>query len=91
MTVQIAFTLILLVAAGLFIQTLHGLLAKGPGFETSSLISFGIRPALIMATRMRKQPSSFVELVRASAVRAALKPRPLRLSSYCSEERGITL
>src|SRR5437773_1972983 len=45
-TAQIAFTLILLVAAGLFIQTLHGLLAKGPGFETSSLISFGIRPAL---------------------------------------------
>src|SRR5437868_3190144 len=45
-TAQIAFALILLVAAGLFIQTLHGLLAKGPGFETSSIISFGIRPAL---------------------------------------------
>ena len=45
-TAQIAFTLILLVAAGLSIQTLHALLAKGPGFETSSLISFGIRPAL---------------------------------------------
>ena len=45
-TAQIAFTLILVVAAGLFIQTLHGLLAKGPGFETSNLISFGIRPAL---------------------------------------------
>ena len=45
-TAQIACTLILVVAAGLFIQTLHGLLAKGPGFETSSLISFGIRPAL---------------------------------------------
>jgi predicted permease len=45
-TAQIAFTLILMVGAGLFIQTLHGLLAKGPGFETSSLISFGISPAL---------------------------------------------
>ena len=45
-TAQIAFTLILVVAAGLFIRTLHGLLAKGPGFKTSSLISFGIRPAL---------------------------------------------
>ncbi|HVH72226.1 MAG TPA: ABC transporter permease, partial [Candidatus Dormibacteraeota bacterium] len=45
-TAQIAFTLILVVVAGLFIQTLHGLLAKGPGFETSSLISFGIRPSL---------------------------------------------
>ncbi len=43
-TAQIAFTLILVVAAGLFIRTLSGLLAKGPGFHTSSLISFGIRP-----------------------------------------------
>jgi len=34
------------VAAGLFIRALSGLLAKGPGFDTSSLISFGIKPAL---------------------------------------------
>src|SRR5262249_9413280 len=45
-TAQIAFTLILVVAAGLFVRTLSGLFAKGPGFETSSLISFGIKPAL---------------------------------------------
>jgi hypothetical protein len=45
-TAQIAFTLILIVAAGLFVRTLSGLLAKGPGFDTSSLISFGIKPAL---------------------------------------------
>jgi len=45
-TAQIAFTLILVVAAGLFVRTLSGLLAKGPGFQTSSLISFGIKPAL---------------------------------------------
>ena len=44
-TAQIAFTLILVVAAGLFVRTLSGLLMKGPGFETSSLISLGIRPA----------------------------------------------
>jgi hypothetical protein len=37
-TAQIAFTLILVVAAGLFIRTLYGLAAKGPGFDTSSLI-----------------------------------------------------
>src|ERR1700730_2251614 len=37
-TAQIAFTLILVVAAGLFIRTLSGLLAKGPGFDTSSLL-----------------------------------------------------
>ena len=45
-TAQIAFTLMLVVAAGLFVRTLSGLLAKGPGFETSSLISFGVRPSL---------------------------------------------
>jgi len=44
MTAQIAFTLILVIAAGLFVRTLSGLLAKGPGFDTSSLISFGISP-----------------------------------------------
>jgi predicted permease len=45
-TAQIAFTLILVVAAGLFVRTLSGLLVKGPGFDASSLISFGIQPAL---------------------------------------------
>jgi predicted permease len=45
-TAQIAFTLVLIVAAGLFVRTLSGLLVKGPGFDTSSLISFGINPVL---------------------------------------------
>jgi predicted permease len=45
-TAQIAFTLILVIAAGLFVRTLSGLLVKGPGFDTSSLISFGVTPAL---------------------------------------------
>jgi predicted permease len=43
-TAQIAFTLILVVGAALFVRTLNALLAKGPGFDTSSLISFGIDP-----------------------------------------------
>jgi predicted permease len=43
-TAQIAFTLILVIGAALFIRTLTGLIAKGPGFDTSSLISFGIDP-----------------------------------------------
>jgi len=43
-TAQIAFTLILVIGAALFIRTLTGLMAKGPGFETSRLISFGIDP-----------------------------------------------
>jgi predicted permease len=43
-TGQIAFTLLLVIGAALFMRTLSGLLAKGPGFETSSLISVGIEP-----------------------------------------------
>jgi putative ABC transport system permease protein len=43
-TAQIAFTLILVIGAALFVRTLAGLMAKGPGFDTSSLISFGIDP-----------------------------------------------
>jgi len=43
-TVQIAFTLTLVIGAALFVRTLSGLMAKGPGFATSSLISFGIDP-----------------------------------------------
>ena len=43
-TAQIAFTLILVIGAALFVRTLTGLMAKGPGFDTSSLISFGIDP-----------------------------------------------
>jgi predicted permease len=41
---QIALSLILVIGAVLFARTLTGLLAKGPGFDTSSLVSFGIDP-----------------------------------------------
>ncbi|HTS31935.1 MAG TPA: ABC transporter permease [Bryobacteraceae bacterium] len=43
-TVQVAFSLILLIGAALFLRTLTGLLAKGPGFDTSGLLSFAIAP-----------------------------------------------
>jgi predicted permease len=43
-TVQIAFTLILVAGGALFVRTLTGLMARGPGFETSSLVSFGLDP-----------------------------------------------
>lgn len=43
-TAQIALALILVIGAALFVRTLTGLLVKGPGFDTSSLISFGIDP-----------------------------------------------
>jgi predicted permease len=58
-TAQIAFTLILVIAAGLFVRTLSGLLAKGPGFDTSSLISFGVKP-----TRNGYSPSEANRLIR---------------------------
>jgi len=43
-TLQVAFSLMLLIGAALFLRTLTGLLAKGPGFDTSSLLSFAIAP-----------------------------------------------
>ncbi|HYI93974.1 MAG TPA: FtsX-like permease family protein, partial [Bryobacteraceae bacterium] len=43
-TLQIAFTLVLVIGAALFVRTLTGLLAKGPGFTTTSLVSFGLEP-----------------------------------------------
>lgn len=44
LTAQLAFTLVLLVGAALFMRTLNGLLQKGPGFSTSSLVAFSIEP-----------------------------------------------
>ena len=41
-TAQIALTLTLVVGAALFARTLDALMAKGPGFVTSSLVSFGV-------------------------------------------------
>jgi hypothetical protein len=42
---QMAFTLILLIGVGLFVQTLARLQAKGPGFTTSSLLMFRVSPS----------------------------------------------
>src|SRR5690606_27727330 len=41
---QVAFTLVLLVAAGLFVQTLARLEDKGPGFRTTNVMTFEIDP-----------------------------------------------
>lgn len=43
-TAQIALTLILVIGAALFARTLNALMAKGPGFATSSLVEFGLDP-----------------------------------------------
>ncbi|HEY1948520.1 MAG TPA: FtsX-like permease family protein [Bryobacteraceae bacterium] len=58
-TVQIALTLILVIGAALFMRTLVGLMAKGPGFATSNLISFGIDPL-----RDGYSPSDATRLIR---------------------------
>jgi hypothetical protein len=42
-TLQIGLTLTLVVGAVLFARTLNGLMTKGPGFDTTSLVSFAIR------------------------------------------------
>jgi predicted permease len=41
---QVAFTLILLIGVGLFVQTLAQLKARGPGFDTTSLLMFRASP-----------------------------------------------
>ena len=43
-TLQVALSLILVIGAALFVRTLTGLQAKGPGFETSGILSFAIAP-----------------------------------------------
>jgi len=55
-TLQVAFSLMLVIGAALFVRTLTGLLAKGPGFDTSSLVSFSLAP--------RKNGYSAVDSVR---------------------------
>ncbi len=43
-TLQVAFSLILIAGAALFVRSLSSLLAKGPGFDTSKLVSFSLDP-----------------------------------------------
>jgi predicted permease len=43
---QVSLSLLLLIAAGLFIQSLKNLQGVNPGFETRNLLSFSVNPAL---------------------------------------------
>ena len=52
---QLAFALVLLVTAGLFVQTLNGLQTKGPGFETSNLMMFGVSPDAVGHTNAQAE------------------------------------
>jgi hypothetical protein len=56
---QIALSLVLVIGAVLFARTLTALLAKGPGFDTSSLVSFGVDPR-----RSGYSPSEASQLTR---------------------------
>jgi predicted permease len=77
-TAQMALTLILVVGAALFVRTLTGLMAKGPGFDTSSLISFGVHP--LRAGYTPSEASQFVrrihdEIRASSSVQASALAR----------------
>ena len=52
---QVAFALILLVAAGLFVQTVVRLKAKGPGFVTTNLMMFSLDPVAIGYTEAQAE------------------------------------
>lgn len=42
---QVALALILLIGAGLFVRTLRNLRTRGPGFDTTNLLTFRVNPA----------------------------------------------
>jgi predicted permease len=78
---QIAFALILLVTAGLFVQTLAHLYGKGPGFDATNLMMFSLDPTTSgysndraeqtmreVLRRLREQP----EIERAAVANSAI-------------------
>jgi predicted permease len=73
-TVQIALTLILMVGAALFVRTLDALMVKGPGFVTSSLVSFGVDPL-----RNGYSPAQADQLMR--RIDEAIRQAPIAQSS----------
>jgi predicted permease len=73
-TAQIALTLTLVVGAGLFLRTLDALMAKGPGFITSSLISFGID-----SLRSGYSPSEGTRVIR--RIDEAIRQSPITQAS----------
>ena len=66
---QIAFTLILLVGAGLFVQTLARLRLQGPGFETAHVVTFGLNLKRIGYTQEDSQRAT-------QRILAELRSRP---------------
>jgi predicted permease len=66
---QIAFTLILLVGAGLFAQTLARLRGQGPGFETAHVVTFGLNLKRVAYTQEDSQRAT-------QRILAELRSRP---------------
>jgi predicted permease len=73
-TAQIALTLTLVIGAALFVRTLDALMAKGPGFATASLVSFGID-----SLRNGYSPSEGSRLIR--RIDEAIRRSPITQSS----------
>jgi predicted permease len=106
-SIQIAFTLILVVGAALFVRTLVGLIAKGPGFATSSLISFGIDPvrngyspaeARQLIRRIHEQIRTSANTQMSAVARFQLltggswnNPMTIQTNQRISTDRGVNL
>jgi predicted permease len=58
---QLAFTLVLLVGAGLFVQTLRRLVLQGPGFPTSGMVTFDLNPV-----RAGYEPADAIRAIRSA-------------------------
>jgi predicted permease len=82
-TAQIALTLTLVIAAALFVRTLDTLMAKGPGFVTSSLVSFGID-----SLRSGYSPSEGNQLIR--RIDEAIRNSPTTQSSAVAQVPLLT-
>lgn len=52
---QVAFSLLLLVGAGLFARSLYNLKSMSPGFSTENLVQFSVEPTLVGYNQQRAQ------------------------------------
>jgi len=77
-TAQIAFTLVLVVGAALFVRTLTTLLAKGPGFDTTSMIAIGLHP--VRAGYSAEQSGRLLERIH-EGLKASPRTRSATLAS----------
>jgi predicted permease len=82
-TGQITLTLILVVSAALFVRTLDALMAKGPGFVTSSLVSFAVDPL-----RNGYSPAQATQIMRSLA--EAVRQAPVTESAAIAWVRLLT-